>query len=416
MTEIHRFLVNARAFRSKLQACHNFLEIQKLWRETDLPYSVSEDDPFSESYRLEQLELYRALSGLEYTLTNELTSTRQSQADFERGYPWITGDLATISEHSGKVAQAFAALGSFFDRESGSLSVAEFGAGWGNLAIPLARSGLKVTCVDIDTGFLDRIGRIAVRNDLQIAFCASDFLAAAENLEGPFDGIIFQSSFHHCLDFDRLLWKIHEHQLSSRGAIFFLAEPIDEGFNLPWGLRHDGESLWAIMLNGWLELGFSRDFFLNLLFRNGYFVRDIPALGNLAGPGFLATKSTTETALRNFLLPKIFSDTWHVEPKDGHASFSKRLSVLPGLRDCKSTQKSYRLRIANYGVEDTQIAIKGELGREQVEIRRGEELKLQVAANCDRVEFYSSTYVPNEIYSNGDTREVGFAILEVAAG
>ncbi len=38
---------------------------------------------------------------------------------------------------------------------------------------------------------------------------------------------------------------------------------------MPWGVRTDGESLWAIRRNGWLELGFHPDYFRQALGRVG---------------------------------------------------------------------------------------------------------------------------------------------------
>lgn len=49
------------------------------------------------------------------------------------------------------------------------------------------------------------------------------------------------------------------------GRVFFAAEPITAGFPIPWGLRLDGESLWAIRRFGWLELGFNEHYFLQTL-------------------------------------------------------------------------------------------------------------------------------------------------------
>lgn len=48
------------------------------------------------------------------------------------------------------------------------------------------------------------------------------------------------------------------------------AEPIVDNFPLPWGLRIDGQSLWAIRRNGWLELGFNSRYFRDLLNRHGW--------------------------------------------------------------------------------------------------------------------------------------------------
>jgi hypothetical protein len=42
---------------------------------------------------------------------------------------------------------------------------------------------------------------------------------------------------------------------------------------MPWGLRLDGCSLWAIRKNGWMELGFRDDYFRDALARTGWLGR-----------------------------------------------------------------------------------------------------------------------------------------------
>jgi hypothetical protein len=54
------------------------------------------------------------------------------------------------------------------------------------------------------------------------------------------------------------------------GHVYFAAEPITADFPLPWGLRMDGESLWAIRGNGWMELGFNENYFREVLARTGW--------------------------------------------------------------------------------------------------------------------------------------------------
>ena len=63
--------------------------------------------------------------------------------------------------------------------------------------------------------------------------------------------------------------------LSSKGKIYFAAEPISDIFPIPWSLRLDGESLFVIRKHGWMELGFTKTFFRELLHRNGWLAKEI---------------------------------------------------------------------------------------------------------------------------------------------
>ena len=80
----------------------------------------------------------------------------------------------------------------------------------------------------------------------------ADFMWA-ETVEDPFDAAVFFESFHHCSDHMRLLRALRQ-AVKPDGRAYFAAEPILPDFPIPWGLRMDGESLWAIRSNGWMEL------------------------------------------------------------------------------------------------------------------------------------------------------------------
>jgi hypothetical protein len=54
------------------------------------------------------------------------------------------------------------------------------------------------------------------------------------------------------------------------GRIYLAAEPINDAYPHPWDLRLDGESLWAIRKNGWVELGFQESYLLEALRRTGW--------------------------------------------------------------------------------------------------------------------------------------------------
>jgi SAM-dependent methyltransferase len=157
--------------------------------------------------------------------------------------------------------------------------VLEFGFGWGNSTIALALSGLRMTAVDIESDFCDLLKLRARRHEVDIAVINDDFMWAERATE-PFDAAIFFESFHHCSDHMRLLRALQT-TVKPGGRIYFGAEPIVVDFPIPWGLRMDGESLWAIRANKWLELGFNESYFREALARTGWIAikHVIPGLG-----------------------------------------------------------------------------------------------------------------------------------------
>ena len=250
---------NAADFLKKLNAAANHSQMVDLWRSTNFPYKIKSTDPYKDTYREEVLYVYKQLTGMSYDVVNEWTSTLQAPEDFELGYPWMSRNFNVIAEEIGKPIQVLRAL---HELNIEQLRLIEFGAGWGNLSIPLAKSGVDTTIVDIDRGFLDRAERIAAREGVKVQTICGDFNEVAQGDHGRFNVAVFQSSFHHCLDFERLIVALRTNMLDRDGMILFVNEPISDELQFPWGLRYDGESLWAIMCNKWLELGFHSDFFL----------------------------------------------------------------------------------------------------------------------------------------------------------
>jgi 2-polyprenyl-3-methyl-5-hydroxy-6-metoxy-1,4-benzoquinol methylase len=415
LSDLNSFFNLASQFKAKLNEAKSFDEIRRLWLETSIPYELNGFSPYSDAYRDIQLAIYKKLAQDTYSVNNELTSVKLSSEQFDIGYPWTSKNLGVIGSHFGKIAQALAAIGEVKPQKE-VLEVIEFGAGWGELAIPLAKSGQNVTCVDIDDGFIQRIKRIAAKEGCQLSTINGDFVEAARGISAKnFDCAVFQSSFHHCLDFNGLVAAIKKNVLNENGVILFLAEPIFKNYNFPWGLRFDGESLWAIMINSWLELGFDYDFFSDLMLKNGFFLTTIAAIGNLIGDGYMAKQSNGGIDLQDWALAATFRDTWHIDSAKGVASFSKKQSVLPGLKGTMLVNKRYRLAVQNYSPADMSIKIVVGDTVFQKELPSGAPQSIEFVADCEIVLFEVSTFIPDESLHNGDTRELGFAITSVIA-
>jgi SAM-dependent methyltransferase len=122
--------------------------------------------------------------------------------------------------------------------------------------------------VDIESDFCELLRRRAKRQEVNISVVNADFMWA-ETVQEPFDAAIFFECFHHCADHIRLLKALHV-AVKPGGRVYFGAEPIVGDFPLPWGLRMEGESLWAIRSNGWMELGYNETYFQEALARTGW--------------------------------------------------------------------------------------------------------------------------------------------------
>lgn len=219
-------------------------------------------DPFSEEYRLAQMAFYRTIAGKPYALANEATKF-DVDALSRRPFPFITNSTAT----AGAYFMAIGYLLRCMALPAGS-RVLEFGAGWGISSVWLAQLGHHVTVVDIEPSFCELIRRRATHEGVEIEIVNADFFWI-EGQPRQFDAVIFQGCFHHCDDHLRLL-KALVPVVAPEGRIFFSAEPVMSDFAQSWGIRLDGNSLWAIRKNGWLELGFHAAYFRQALAHCGW--------------------------------------------------------------------------------------------------------------------------------------------------
>ncbi|HUJ67500.1 MAG TPA: class I SAM-dependent methyltransferase [Acidimicrobiales bacterium] len=219
-------------------------------------------DPYSSEYRRAVFELYELLHGSPYSTANEDTPF-DTAAAVDAPFPFCTQSAKTVGDHLMGIGHIVRSL----DLPPGS-RVLEMGAGWGNTTLVLAQMGHKVTAIDVSPKFTDLIQSRAGRIGTHIDTVVGDF-AKIHDLEGQFDAVVFFESFHHCSDHLGLLSGL-DRVVAPGGQVMFAAEPIGKSFPVPWGLRLDGESLWAIRRHGWLELGFHSSYFVQTLDRYGW--------------------------------------------------------------------------------------------------------------------------------------------------
>ncbi|SAL56614.1 Mg-protoporphyrin IX methyl transferase [Caballeronia udeis] len=237
----------------KCDAVSSDTELRALFRTFKMKYSKADEDPFSMAYATAQFKLYEEISGQPYRLQNEETKF-DLDAVAVRPFPYSTGSTQVVGD------QLFA-IGSLMRRmkiPSGG-RILEFGPGWGNTTIAFAKAGFQVTAVDIEKRFCELLERRAAQAHVSLSVINDDFMWA-ESVSEPYDAVVFFECFHHCADHMRLLRALQK-TLKINGRIYFLGEPITRRFRIAWGLRLDGESLWAVRKHGWLELGFNETYF-----------------------------------------------------------------------------------------------------------------------------------------------------------
>ncbi|MGM4891277.1 class I SAM-dependent methyltransferase [Tardiphaga sp. 839_C3_N1_4] len=242
------------------------------------------EDPDSDEYRNEQFAIYEKIAGKTYSTANEVTSFDPiTSADVP--FPYVTQGWQVIGDHLMGIGFIIKCM----ELKAGS-SVLEFGPGWGNTSIALARSGYDVTCIEIEKNFVALIEERARRKSLSLRVIQGDFLDAA-NLGRKFDALLFFECFHHCARHNDLL-DILDDLVNPGGIVVFAAEPITDAFHAPWGIRSDGQTLWAIRNFGWLELGFTETYFRKSLNRRGWAVERRHCPDTSIGTVYIAKRET----------------------------------------------------------------------------------------------------------------------------
>ena len=242
------------------------------------------DDPDSDAYRQAQMKLYEWLHGKPYAAVNEVSAFDIGSA-LARPFPYSTASPKTVGDHLIGVGHVIRTL----DLKAGQ-SVLEFGPGWGNTTVAMARMGLDVTAIDIEPNFVELIRRRAEGKGIALNVMQGDF-SMIHGLDRKFDAVLFFECFHHCAEHQAMVAAL-DRVVAPGGKVLFAAEPILDEFPIPWGLRLDGESLWAIRKQGWLELGFQETYFRGLLARHGWQVAKVTCPETLWGNILVATRAT----------------------------------------------------------------------------------------------------------------------------
>lgn len=409
-SSVEEFYLRCADYLAELKQAQGFDAVRRLWTSTKIEYHMEPIDPYSPEYRKNVLAIYNRLACREYKAINELTSVKQSAESFQVGYPWVSKNCVIAAEELAKVVQALNALSSDHEQVR---SVIEFGSGWGNLAHPLAKLGLDVTAVDIDLAFLQRIESLADQEGLKINTIHGDFLEVATQMPNCYDVAIFQSSFHHCLEFDNLISCLFSQVLKKKGRILFLAEPIFKNYSFPWGLRYDGESLWAIMCNHWLELGFDEDFFLAMLNRHGFFVRRVAAIPGFVGDGWSASRCCEGIAFAECILPSEFAQSFWERSNDvEHGRFLRGESLLPALQQ----ESRYQLTVNNFCVRPLRLNLHGDDDSEVYFDVPAHTIQTIIApsSRIKPLQLHCQTVIPDQLIQNGDQREIGVALVHLA--
>jgi ubiquinone/menaquinone biosynthesis C-methylase UbiE len=363
-------------------------------------------DPYSDEYSDRVFDYYRAISGRDrYEVNNE---HMEFPMDPNRPFPFYTESPQIVGHQMMGIGFIITVL----NLPSGS-SVLDLGAGWGNTSIALARMGYDVMAVDVNEPFAKFIRERAEKLSLDVASVTGTFLEI-DRLGRTFDAVLFFESFHHCSDHIQLIAKLSD-VLKTDGKVFFAAEPITDAFPVPWGIRMDGESLWAIRQNGWLELGFQESYFLRTLLRFGWVaIRHVNTMSHLASV-LEATRANGHYAMGTFDLPSDEERSW--APSDGAGV--RRRFCTDASRITIETSGDYEsivVRVTNFAPRELSFLLTHgrQKGAGTVAADSESEICVPYDPEATCLEIRSDTWRPSELLGTSDEREIGLSVESIS--
>jgi SAM-dependent methyltransferase len=229
-------------------------------------------DPFAPGYKDAALELYLLIRGRAadgYVAARDESAATGQPANLWTGLvPWSFQDGQMLSEHLLAWAHIFQHLN--LPKEGALL---EYGPGSGQILLMAARLGYRACGVDINEEALTAIRGQAEHLALNVALDRAEF---GQGFAGErFDTILFYEAFHHAFSFEDLLTRLHE-RIKPGGRVVLCGEPIVSGVTpgipYPWGPRLDALSVFCMRRFGWMELGFTHEYFLAVARAKGWAV------------------------------------------------------------------------------------------------------------------------------------------------
>lgn len=232
-----------------------FPGVENYWRtftyapETPVDTSL---DPFGADYFLQQLALYREISGRELDqAVNEHTVFDHHPHLMARN-PYNHGEPAVLANQIVQLAMAIRLA----DPHAGARMV-DMGCGWGLSSELGAYLGLQVEAVDINPAFVALVRERSERYRYAIRTTHAAFDDYVPN--APVDLILFYECLHHAVEPWALIERLGR-MLSPGGKIVACGEPINDFWWPDWGLRLDPMSVYCIRKHGWFESGWSQAF------------------------------------------------------------------------------------------------------------------------------------------------------------
>ncbi len=228
--------------------------------------------PDGDAYRQQQIRLWQAIAGV----AEEFDAARDEQTPEVAGfdplrYPgfYARRDPAAVSS-AGDHLIAIGNMVKLCGLQPGDTAL-EYGAGFGQLALTLARLGVRVDAVDINPLFNAAVQQQAEFYKLQLHAVHGRF---GDNPRPGtrYDAVIFYESLHHCPEPIAMIRTLRT-LVKATGSVLLAGEPVvmqDHTVPYPWGIRLDAATVAFVRWRHWFEGGFQENFLVRAFLANGF--------------------------------------------------------------------------------------------------------------------------------------------------
>jgi|GEM_PF-2967982 len=250
----------------------------KLARGTfELPEEFETDlAPLSSDYKDQMLKLWSTItlrSNYNPSVDEDTPEISHSDALYRPAF-YAAGDTKVSGDHLMALGHLLLLSG----LKQGARAL-EYGAGFGQIALAFARSGIQVDTVDINKAFSDAVNKAGAYHQAPLKAHVGAFGDNPAGQDQFYDLIYFYESFHHCFDFEDVIPKLYR-MLKPGGKVMMAGEPIADGptpwMPYPWGIRLDIENVTIMRTRGWMELGFQENFIVSIFEKNGFVYKKHP--------------------------------------------------------------------------------------------------------------------------------------------
>ena len=374
-------------------------------------------DPMSQAYELQQRKLWGVIAGVDHDYDPEVDEKEPPliHADAVRFPGYFVRRDARAVEHAAEHVLATGMLLKHAGVQPGQWAI-EYGAGFAQTALHFARLGVNVDTVDISEQFCKHVKTQADFYKVPLTAFRGQFGWNPRGLK-KYDLIWFYESFHHCVNFKRVVHALKRY-LAASGRILLAGEPIprreDPAVPYPWGLRLHSEVVAVVRARHWFELGFTEDFIVSLFTNAGFVAQRIECPVSKWGEGYIFQHRGPRLELAAHWLPIAESEGWYgAEP---HGRWTRERACLS--LDASDSFAALEVEATNHHpLEQSVELLYGETAVKEV-FRPGERKTLRVPAvsKAPRLTINCRALCPAKDYKTGsaDSRALGIFVHSVA--